>query len=269
MSRLNFIILILLTVVISSVNAQLSIQDKQDLFDKANGAFAKANLTGNDVQARTRAYNDSILYYKTIIDKGGVKNAKLYYNLGNAYLLNNDIGRAILNYRRAEKLDSSDHNLAKNLSFARSQRRDSFKVTAETKVLKTLFFWHYDFSLKTRFILSLLFFVICCIFITILIIKGRKTKLIIPLVVVIVLFMIMVLSLVIDQFKNASSIYGVIVEDNVNTYQGDGVTYPAAFEQPLNNGTEFELLQDRNNWYQILLPDGTDCWIRSDQADII
>ena len=82
--------------------------------------------------------------------EGGIENGKLYYNLGNVYFRMNDIGRAILNYRRAESYIPNDPNLHQNLSYARSRRLDEIEERQKTKVLRTLFFWHYDLSGWTR-----------------------------------------------------------------------------------------------------------------------
>ena len=78
------------------------------------------------------------------------------------YLLKEDLGRAILNYRRAEKLDASDLNIKKNLTFARSRRADRVETSTQRRVLETLFFWHYDFSLKAKALLACLFFAVLC-----------------------------------------------------------------------------------------------------------
>ena len=125
--------------------------------------------------AARQSYDKAILLYEKIIDQGGVRNAGLYYNLANAYLLKEDIGRAILNYRRAERLDGSDLNIKKNLAFARSRRIDRVEIAAQKRVLETLFFWHYDLSLRTRFLLACSAFAALCICLTVMIWRGRGT----------------------------------------------------------------------------------------------
>ena len=142
-------ILVLLFTWNSGVDAKLSSEEVRALYDQANNAFRTAN-TATDDSTRTEGYQQAILLYERLMREGIIQNAKLYYNLGNAYLLNNNLGRAILNYRRAERLDRSDANIQKNLSFARSRRLDRVGIKAEHRVRQTLFFWHYDFSLPTR-----------------------------------------------------------------------------------------------------------------------
>ena len=74
-------------------------------FAEANRAFRQANESTSDPQQARQFYEQTILEYEKIISDGGIKNAKLYYNLANAYQLKGDLGKAILNYRRALRLD--------------------------------------------------------------------------------------------------------------------------------------------------------------------
>ena len=138
---------------------ETSHNDSLLVFLEANRAFSQANEAMDSDQV-DKLYEQSILGYEKIIEEGGIKNAKLYYNLANAYLLNDDIGRAILNYRRAQELDSSNPDIYKNLNFARRRRIDQITVAPPKKVMERLLFWHYDFTEKTRFVLGGIFFAI-------------------------------------------------------------------------------------------------------------
>jgi tetratricopeptide (TPR) repeat protein len=161
--RLTILLVIFCFISLSgSADAQMSKDQTYSLFSQANEYFRQANSTKDSQQAEM-LYEKAILSFEKIADQGQIKNAKLYYNIANAYFLKGDIGKAILNYRRAEKLDSSDTNIQKNLSFARSKRVDKVAVKTEKRVLRTLFFWHYDFSVKSRFLLICIFFGIVCL----------------------------------------------------------------------------------------------------------
>ena len=153
---------LLLTFAASARAADTDVQI-YSLFNQANEAFRQANAASNNPEQADRLYTKAILNYENIIEVGGIENAKLYYNLANAYFLKGNIGRAVLNYRRALKLDSSNVDIKKNLTFARSRRIDQVKVQAERKVLETLFFWHYDLSLKARFLIGCIFFGVLCL----------------------------------------------------------------------------------------------------------
>ena len=61
--------------------------------------------------------------YQMLID-AGIDDGAVYYNLGNAYFKLGDLGRAILNYKRAERLLPRDQDVDANLQLARAQTRD-------------------------------------------------------------------------------------------------------------------------------------------------
>lgn len=89
-------------------------------------------------------YPEAIVDFSEIVD-GGIKNGKLFYNLGNAYLKNGNTGYAILWYKRALQLMPNDPDLKFNYNIALSRVKD---LTPENKnpVLKIIFFWKYLLS---------------------------------------------------------------------------------------------------------------------------
>jgi hypothetical protein len=259
---------IVLTVNAASVKAELPKEQLYILFNQANETFRQANSTDSSVKA-DKLYEKAILTYEKIISEGQIENAKLYYNLGNAYLLKNDIGKAILNYRRAQKLDSSDANIQKNLEFARSQRIDKITPKARKRIMKTLFFWHYDFSLRTKFILLCLFFAISCIALTIIVWLGRTAITSATMVIAGILTLLFLISVVVENRERTRLICGVITVEKVVARQGDGQNYPASFKEPLHAGTEFDVLERRPGWLHIRLSDNNDSWIPNNSAELI
>ncbi|MHC4643728.1 MAG: hypothetical protein ACYS32_18960 [Planctomycetota bacterium] len=249
--------------------AELSKEQLYSIFAQANQAFKEANSALTDSAKTQRLYEKAILSYEKIIDQGQIQNAGLYYNIANAYLLKGDLGRAILNYRRAQKLDAADANIQKNLSFARSQRLDKVTIKTEKRILQTLFFWHYDFSLKTKFALTCIFFGVCCIALMLMIWFGSSPAAT-AIVVITGLFTICFLTSVTVQTRTqAATICGVITVDQVTAHQGDGQNYAPSFKEPLHTGTEFDLLERRTGWLHIKLADDTDAWIPDQSANLI
>jgi tetratricopeptide (TPR) repeat protein len=92
-------------------------------------------------------YQEAIEAFKSVADSG-VRNGKLYFDLGNAYLKSGAIGPAILWYERAAALIPSDPDLQFNLTYARSLIKDE-NEEAPSPVWQVLFFWKDLFSLET------------------------------------------------------------------------------------------------------------------------
>ena len=250
------------------VKAELPRQQLYALFGQANEAFRQANSMPGDPRAE-KLYEKAILSYERIISEGRVRNGRLYYNLANAYFLRENIGKAILNYRRAEQLDGSDANIRKNLEFARSRRIDKITPRAEKRVLETLFFWHYDFSLRARFLLTCVFFAALCTCLIVMVWLGRGAPAIAAAVIAGVLMLCLLISVVVESRHRAGTVCGVITAGQVVARQGDGQNYAASFKDPLHAGTEFDLIEHRPGWFHIRLSDSSDGWIRDDAAELI
>jgi tetratricopeptide (TPR) repeat protein len=243
----------------TSTIAKVPEEQTYSLFSQANASFRQANLMAAGSKQAEKLYEKSILSYEKIMNDGQIKNAKLYYNLANAYFLKGDIGRAILNYRRAERLDKSDTNIQKNLTFARSRRIDKVTEKTEKRVLQTLFFWHYDFPIKTKFVLSM----------TAMIWLGRVAPITLTMIITGILMVCFLFSVVIEVSGQAGRTCGVVTANEVIARQGDGRNYSASFKEPLHSGTEFDLLEDRSGWLHIRLGDDSEGWIPDTSADLI
>lgn len=68
-------------------------------------------------------YNRAIELYKASITNHGVS-SDIYYNLGNAYYRAGQLGRAVLSYERALRVDPTNGDARTNLDFVRSRIQD-------------------------------------------------------------------------------------------------------------------------------------------------
>lgn len=240
-----------------------------DLLSQANALFREGNeVSLRDQNAARSLYRRAALRLERIVREGGVRNGQLLYNLGNAYFQAGDIGRAILNYRRAELYIPGDANVEQNLSQARKSRQDTFEEKQQTKVLRTLLFWHYDLSLKTR---SWLLAVFSGAFWIAAAIKLRRSAWI-PAALLVVAGAIGLLflgSLAAEAIAGKNAQAGVILAEQVTARKGDGESYEPSFNEPLHAGAEFTVLDSRNDWRQIELPDGRQCWIPEKSAGLV
>jgi tetratricopeptide (TPR) repeat protein len=104
---------------------------------------------------KSKDYDKAIKELESIA-QSGVQNGDLYYDLGNAYLKDDQLGRAILWYERALKLRPNDPDLRFNAQYARSLTRDA----ADDKAVspwRIFFFWKYRLSQRTVILLAVVF----------------------------------------------------------------------------------------------------------------
>jgi tetratricopeptide (TPR) repeat protein len=95
-------------------------------------AQGQDNLTEAMIRAnenyQTGQFERAIEDYEALV-ANGVRHAAVYFNLGNAYLQDGEVGRAILNYRRAQLLAPRDEAIAANLEIARAQTVDKIQIS--------------------------------------------------------------------------------------------------------------------------------------------
>ncbi|MBU0729002.1 MAG: hypothetical protein KKE17_09795 [Proteobacteria bacterium] len=245
----------------------LSDHEKVELLQQANDFFQQANEAYDaDRQAAEELYRKSLFRFERL-SKSGIENGKLLYNIGNIYFRLDDIGRAILHYRKAQRYIPDDPSLAQNLAYAESQRQDKIDPRQEEKIVKTLFFWHYDLSFKVRLMLFALFYATFWVISTAKLFSGRalsKWAMAIPLVLALLIGGSLSYHLL---FPPAPE--GVILAPETIARKGDGHTYQPSFKEPLHAGTDFTLIEDRGQWLHIELADGRQCWISAGSAGLI
>lgn len=270
---IRLLILSFFTFLIFSVSAaladNLTLSEKERLYTQGTAFFHQAaELSDSDAAAAEGLYKKALLRFERLTDEGGVKNGKLFYNIGNIYFLLDDLGRAILNYRRAERYIPNDPNLEKNLAYARSVRQDKLPDKEQEKILKSLFFYHYDLDPKTRIVffaaayLSFWLFAVTRIF-------SRRPFTSWGLAVSLIFVFLFGLSLAVESRKYTTDSTGVILQQEVTGRQGDGKSYQPSFESPLHAGTEFVLLEKRDDWWRIELTDGSTSWIPANSAELV
>jgi hypothetical protein len=249
--------------------AELSRSKILELFQEANELFRQADQgIGTNPQNSESLYRQAAMRYESIVSKGGVENGKLFYNIGNVYFRIKDIGRAILNYKRALDYIPDDANLCQNLAYVRDFRRDKIEEKQKTKVFKTLFFWHYDLSTRIKIILFLIFFIVIWLLAGMrLFFKHSVLGWGLPSAVV--LAAMMSGSLIAESITLHRNIPGVIIDAEVIARKGNSDNYAPSFTEPLHAGTEFNLLEKRENWLYIQLPDSRACWVPSKSVDLV
>ncbi len=263
-----FVLFICIAVLCDQADAELTNEQAVQAFMQANQTFSQANNADTTDQAR-ELYLAAAAGYEKIIADGGIHNAKLYYNLANSYLMSDDLGRAILNYRRAQLLDTANPDIHKNLNFARSKRADQFAVTTQKKVVQRLFFWHYDFSMQTRFFLGGMCMTILCLWLILRLWIVKWPAVVQVCIVMLIGVIAMATSVAVEQYGRAENRSGVIISAAVTARQGDSDNYPKSFSEPLHAGVEFDVLEQRGDWLHIQLSNDQDTWIPADAAELI
>ena len=180
----------------------------------------------------------------------------------------NDLGRAVLNYRRAQQYAPNDPSLQQNLDYARARRLDRVEEPQETRVLKTLFFWHYDISTRVRSLV----FAGCFVFLWLgagIRLLTRRPFLSWMTTILFSLSVLFLASLAVETVQCRKAQPGVVTSEEIVARKGDSETYEPSFREPLHAGTEFELLEVRGEWYHVELINGQCCWVPAKAVELV
>ncbi len=215
----------------------------------------------------TGKYAEAIRTYERII-QGGVRNGHVYYNLGNAYYKQEQIGRAILAYERASRLMPRDDDLQSNLALANERTVDQIVgavpwswfgrqaidavtvneatvITTVTGFIASLVLMGYLLARKprARAALGCALLVVCILLLTSIVFAGAKI------------------------YDSMGRDEGIILRPAVVVR-----TSPDAASEPvfsLHAGAKVQLIEHRDDWLRISLPDGKTGWLPQDGLEKI
>ena len=261
-------LLLALALALAAIGAARA-DDAVDLAD-AQGAYDRAaELQRTDPAASRAQFEAAAKGFQALVDRGLV-NGPLLYNLGNAQMQLGQTGAAIGSYLRAQRLMPGDGRLQANLAHARTQVKDRFDRGSGLLLEDVAGWWHL-LSQPTRLTLAAVAWIaawgLAC---------ARLLRPMAPIVrarwtstaawALGLSGAVLLATVVVDVSAPAWRPVGVTVSDGVVVRKGNGEGFEPAFTEPLSQGVEFRVLEERPGWIQIRLPDGKSGWIRSLQA---
>ncbi len=221
----------------------------EELFTQANQAYEANDFT------------KALDTYEKILAEG-YESAALYYNLGNCYYKKSDLGRSILNYERALRIDASDEDILQNLALAREQRQDDIGVLPPFFLARWWAGLRGLCSATTWSILALLLLWMSIGGLA-LWLKGEtrsKRKQGFLLAFVAGALSILVFTLAYQQAQlEANSGMAIIIETEIALRNAPDQASEAQLE--LHAGTKVELLDQIGNWYKVRLMNGEQGWL--------
>jgi hypothetical protein len=128
-------------------------------------------------------------------------------------------------------------------------------------------FWHYWLPLRTRATVTMVGYGAFWL----LLVAGQvwpRTRVRYPALACFALWVVLATSVALDLPSRRGLASGVLVANNVVVYKGNGEAYGPQFEQPLHEGVEFRVLEKRGGWIHIELADGSQGWVREQEAEL-
>ncbi len=247
-------------------------QQQKVLLDEANQLYADALGTSENAPADSKQLaSRAAEKYQLLVDDG-VQNAKLYFNLANAYHKSGQAGRAIANYRRAIRIDPTNKlvlaNLAQVETAAGQSSRDEASATSISDRLRAanVMVNRYIHPRTVGMVVMLLWTCFwACIALRLLRVSFPwKT-----------LTTVTLLLLVMTAASYAASVQhlrsdktAILVEPKVAVRSGDGENFPSTAHWDECEGQSVTVLHRRGDWVQVR-GSGQTGWVRSDAIEVI
>lgn len=256
--------LITLLIFVAAMTARAADATPDQLFAQANDIFAQATAQRATDEAKARTlYAQSITLYQQIIDQHAIKSGDLYYNIANAYALSGDLGRAIVNYRRALPLAPADPDLAANLRTTRAKVGVAVEAKGGSQLTRELVSWHRAIQQRTRLIVALAAFGgVWLVLIARLSDGGRKWASRWIAIALAIASTLAGLSLWTEHRSRLAHPEAVVVADSVVGRKGpDERGYEPSFTRPLSAGVELTIIERRAGWALVRLADARETWL--------
>lgn len=178
----------------------------------------------------------------------GISNGSLYYNLGNAYLKDGQIGPAVLWYERARKRMPADPDLDFNITYAQSLIVDEAE-RVENPVGKILFFWRHWLSESTAQWVALALNAVLWGFLVYSVIRPGKTVFRFRLPVMALAVMVLAVTMA-DTFDVQGRSDGVILPEKAVIRAGLNSDATELFV--LHAGSKVRIQKELSGHYQVL-----------------
>ena len=232
-------------------------QNIDSLYAKGNQLYSNGN------------YEEAIQTWEELTESG-YEAAAIYYNLGNAYFKSNKIAPAILNLERAKILAPHNKDINYNLELARTYVFDKIDELTEVFYIR----WYKNivqrFSLNTWAIITIITFVIFLILFSVYLYAKSYLSKKIPFWLSVLLLMIWLCA-----FAFSRSGYKLVTDHNKAIIFSPSVTVLSSPDESgtelflIHAGTKVTVVDELNEWTEILLSSGIKGWLLSSSIEKI
>lgn len=214
-------------------------------------------------------FDGAIRDYQSLENSGAVSSS-LFYNLANAYYRKGSVGKAILYYERALKLDPADKDVRNNLEMARLQTLDKIDSVPQFILVEWVRNLRNKLSSNAWAIVSLILLAIS-VALLLLCKFGRSIssrRLYFVIAMIFLLFTIFSFLFSLSLARQATGNDTAVVVENIGSVKSS----PAAGGNSifvLHEGTKVKILERVEQWSKIEIQDGRQGWIKTSDIEVI
>ncbi len=233
----------------AALPAEAGAQSRSDLWEQGNTLYANGDYAG------------AAEAYESILGQG-YSSGRLFYNLGNAYFKDGNIGRAVLNYERAAMLSPYDRDVEYNLAVVNGYVKDRIEPVPQFPVSRWVRQGRSALDSNGWAIVSLCMLALAVAG-AIVFVVGERRRLrkagFVGAVVSLLLCMVSLLFAARQKHELSDPTRGVVMAGSVAVKSSPGDDGNVLFS--LHEGTVVEVLGEYGGWREIVIPDGNKGWV--------
>ena len=241
--------LILLLIFTSHLYSQ---ENPGELFQKGNRYYDSGN------------FKSAIKTYQQLLDRG-INDAIVYYNLGNAYFRDKQLGKAILYFRKAHRLSPRDNDIETNLNYSRLFVIDKIKSSPNFSSAFTDQILNWGTVNEFTFLTFLFYLGSASLGIVTFFKREKIIKR--ALAAFLVIFLVLIFFAAIKISRDSQWQEAVVTSSAVEVYSGPGKEFTLQFTG--HEGLELKIEQEKDDWYLVSLPNSAKGWLPRVSVDKI
>ncbi len=234
----------------------------REIFERLEREFQEGVRLRQDREQARPHFHQAVRHLEDL-RRRGANNAMLYRNLGNAYLLADDLPRALLSYHRGLRLSPNDAALNELLAEARQLVVYPPSGDLGRPRPKDRPAWMPYVPGEWLMGAALICYVVGCVAAT----RWRmvrQTRHLLGGLFFLSASALCAGGLLVrctEERERAAHPLAVVARDGMLVRRGNGIAFPPRYDVPLNRGVEGRLLLEREGWVQIELSGGEIGWL--------
>lgn len=235
----------------------------------ATPAFSNHFLEKAEKAYDSKRYKEAIESYEKLI-KEGYTSYQLYFNLGNSYYRNNELGKAIYYYELARKIEPNDEDIRINLGIASGKTidkidsKENFFISAvKSNILSS-------FSTRAWAWITIL----CVAGAAILFFLFVSSNTLLVKRIAFLLSSLLFMAFIVTYFLGYSAVkaryenkFAIVLNREIRIMNEP--TAMAKIKFTLHEGTKIRVIENNGDWLLIKLDNGNEGWVKFNDVGVI
>lgn len=223
-------------------------------------------IAGNEAY-QSGAYDEALNNYLRIVE-AGFESSPLYYNIGNTYFKLGNLGRSILNYERAARLDPRNADVLTNLALARSLTSDEITPLPTFWLFRITSWWVHAIPPTLLTIFTAAAYLMTIAALVGVTVSNAPTMLTRSAFAAGAVTVALTVNLLAVELGWGNTVEAVVLQPEAPVYSAPSDD-PALLVFNVHEGTLVRIDEKAGDWIEIVLEDGNVGWMKGEATETI